>query len=420
MIYYGKKKNETSSNLISGIEIGTSTISCFVGDFDEEKKTSAILGFGQNKNLGMDRNRITDIKKFKNSIQSAIKKAEDESGTKIEEAFITSSLLKPKTKLVNVLSEITFGKKVSNYDLNHAFRKIDLSSFENDENKILHIIPVEYRLDGNEIKGSPIGLYGSQLQIKYNIVYTNRFALQNINNLIKGCMIDVKAITTSAYSSGLACMESINHSVGNYIVLDIGASNVSIAMFSKDLLLHLVQLPLGSEYITIDIAKVLNTDKKEAERIKNLYGSVEISENDFTNNVNITSLTDTNQKEISTVSKGDICNIIRPRVEEIFNYVRTYLESRHALAPISKILMTGGGANLNGMKDLAEEILGKPVSKIAYNKFSTPIEELSDPMFASLFGLIEYKSIHEYELEKKESLKSKILAKVKKWIDDNF
>ena len=151
-----------------------------------------------------------------------------------------------------------------------------------------------------------------------------------------------------------------------------------------------------------------------------MYGSLEVLENDFVNRIDISAWSEDNKKEIKTISKGDICNVIKPRVEEIANYINIYLNSRNALNVLNRVIITGGTTNIDGIEDAIMEVLKKPVVKVKYNNFTEYDEDILDPALSALWGLIEYKKLNEYDLEKNIKKKNNIFERIRGFFEGNF
>lgn len=230
---------------------------------------------------------------------------------------------------------------------------------------MLHLLPLELGLDGGRPVGDARGLVGGRLDLLAHAVSVAAAPLGNILGCLRRCHLEARGVVASGYAAGLACLAQEETERG-CLLIDLGAGGTSLAHFVGGRLALVEQVPYGGDHMTADLAWGLSTGRQHAERIKNLYGGVQWRSCDDNTRIEVPLLEEHPELPTGEVSRTRITQIIRARVEEIFllaqERLREHVEFLERRPPRS-IVLTGGGSQLEGVDELAQEMFGLPVRR---------------------------------------------------------
>jgi cell division protein FtsA len=379
-----------------------------------------VLGIGHHVSQGIKAGIITDIKSTEKSIIHAVEAAEKMSGESIQRIYISI----PSNNLLShrVASEmIVTGHEINEKDLNKLlFQALD--RYNDQDIEVVHTFPNDYMLDGNRGIESPLGMYGNKLSCDLHIISGQASTLLNTANCAARCQLEVEGYISSAYASGLACLTSDEMELG-VVLIELGGSSTSISVFHRGNIIFTDGIPLGGMNVTNDIAQGLCTDFANAERVKNLYGSMIMTSADERETVEVPISKD-EDSEMNIVNKGMLVEIIRARIEEILEIIKTKLEDSgvNKLGG-NKIVITGGTSQLSGLKEFISHLFSKTV-RIGHPQMLDGIaDSTSGVSFAAPIGML----IHVAESENatdpfglKTSSNEGVLGKLMQWLKQNF
>jgi cell division protein FtsA len=247
----------------------------------------------------------------------------------------------------------------------------------------------------------------------------------NVVNCLAKCHLDIEEIVSSAYIAGFSCLTQDEKELG-VILIDIGSTNTSYSIFFKNILIHSGVVPLGGMNVTSDIAKILSISMKNAERLKTLYGSSLVTFADNYKMIDVPLIgSESEEKEICSISNANLNNIIAARIEEIFNLIKFSINKASIdKALVERIVLTGGGSLISGVKEFAGSSFN---SKIRIAK-PTILEGLSPEddftNFASAIGVFEQISSKYQEASESglggASRHQSVREVVTSWIKENF
>ena len=257
---------------------------------------------------------------------------------------------------------------------------------ERDGRMLLHMNRLGYRLDGAEGVRDPSGLAARQLTAHLHAVTADEAPLRNLLLLIERCYLGCDGLVATPYASGIATTTEEERAIG-VTVLDIGAGTTSISLFSDGRFTGAEVVPVGSQHITYDIAKTLQTPLPEAERIKTLYGTLVSAQSDEHESFSYPLAGEEDGASYQT-SKARLTDIIRPRVAQILSLVRERLALNGASAHAGeKVVLTGGASQLLGCCEFTANELGRPVRLGRPSAVPGVSESINGPQFAVLMGL---------------------------------
>ena len=346
-------KNE--KNLLVGLDIGTTFIKAIVGIVNEDNEID-FLGVGKSNSLGMKRGVVIDISATVQSIEKAVEEAELVSGHKINSAFVSISGKHIQSFNATGRAAISDNKEVSNQDLKSVEESAKAITLSNDQ-EILHVLPKDYEIDGQDGIKVPLGMSGIALDGRYHLVTGAKNARDNIEKCVKKCSIDPQSVVLEQLASSMAVLTEDEKDLGVCLV-DIGGGTTDIAIFSNGAIEYTSSVPLGGDQVTNDLAQALKTSTYNAEELKISHGFIsnELSSDD------IVEVPGVGDRPPRSIQKYTLVEVMSSRYQEIFNFVNEkILQSGFEEKIPAGIVLTGGSSKSEGLADLAEEIFHKQV-----------------------------------------------------------
>ena len=375
--------------LAVGLDIGTTKIVAVVGRLDEHGKID-VLGIGKSKSLGVQRGVVANITLTIESIQAAVKMAEEASGLKITEV------------MVGIAGQHIRSMQHSDYIMrDDAEAIIDITDLEelkkNVDNlvmmpgeQILHALPQEYRVDADSNIVNPRGMYGSRLEANFHIVVGQIASIKNIARCVEQSELKVGDITLEPLASSDAVLGEDEKDAG-VVLVDIGGGTTDIAIFKDGIIRHTAVIPFGGKVITEDIKEGCEIIEKQAELLKVKFGSAWPGENKDNEIVSIPGLRGRAPKEISLKTLSKIINArVKEIIESVVSEINNYQQNDPRKKLIAGIVVTGGGSQLKHMGQLVEYMTGMQ-TRIGYpneHLASGYQKELASPVYATSIGLL--------------------------------
>ena len=398
-----------------GIDIGNSKISSIVCDIktDGSKK---ILSFISNPTTYVNKSMVTNLVSVKDEIHKTISEAAKESQTDIKSV----NLNLPAIESSSIFSESEInvsGKMISDLHLKKAVNQSDiLETIENYE--IIQKFISSYELDNKFFSNSPIGTFGDNLKLNFYKFAVKKNYTNTLSSLFKNLNIHIENYVPTPLSSSLATLNSDDKLLGA-ICIDLGASSSSIALFENEKLIFMDAINVGGKNITNDIARGVSTNIESAERLKTLYGSVISSPSDEYELIEIPMSNE--PSKFKQINRSTINSIIKPRAEETLELIWQKLkEYNFHRKQIKNLILTGGGAILEGIAEYAQVIfdsnvrIGMPLSIKGLDK------KFINPQFSQTIGTILFnKSDYEIEFLRNEEKykKNTVLSRFSSWLD---
>ncbi len=395
---YQKTSNMKSTEIIVGLDIGTTKIACIVGRRNENGKIE-ILGFGKTESIGVKRGVVSNIEDTVNSIKRAVEEASMRS--KVDIKYVNVGIagqhiksLQHRGSLIRESSEKEIDRLEIDKLINDMY-KLNMAAGE----EIIDVIPQEYIIDGEPGFKQPIGMMGSKVEANFHVIIGQTAAARNILKCIKRAGLEMVDLILEPIASAESVLGEDEKEAG-VVLVDIGGGTTDIAIFHDKIIRHTAVIPFGGDIITDDIREGCTIIKKHAEEVKVKFGSALASENRDDEVVSIPGIRGRAPKEISF---RNLASIIQARLEEIIENV--YYEIKNSSFErklIAGIVLTGGGAQMKHIDQLTAFITGMDV-RIGYPNehlaSGTP-DELASPMYATGIGLvIEGIRRHDYEME---------------------
>lgn len=375
------KKNKNS--LIVGLDIGTSKVCAVVGEMTE--RGVEVIGVGSHPSQGLRKGVVINIESTVDSIKKAVEEAELMAGCEINSVF--TGIAGGHIKGFNSHGIVAVkNKEVTQRDVDRVIDAAKAVAIPMDR-EVLHILPQEYLIDDQDGIKEPLGMSGVRLEAKVHIVTG---AVTSAQNIIKCCNrtgLNVADMALEPLASAEAVLTPEERELGVALV-DMGGGTTDIALFHDGAVKHTAVLAIGGNHLTSDIAAGLRTPIGEAERIKQRYGYARTSMVTKDERVEVPSVGGRNSR---TISRQILCEIIEPRLEEIFQLIRREIaKSGYEGSLASGVVMTGGSTLLPGMIEMAEQLFSMPVRLGVPTHVGGLIDVVSSPIYATGVGLVLY------------------------------
>ncbi|HJO70851.1 MAG TPA: cell division protein FtsA [Flavobacteriaceae bacterium] len=375
-------------NISVGLDIGTTKIVAMVGSRNEFKKLE-ILGIGKSQSLGVHRGVVNNITQTIESIKYAIEEARVESGKQhIKEVVVGIAGQHIRSlQHSDYITRENPDKVIDNNDIDELINQVyKLVMLPGEE--IIHVLPQDFKVDGQSEIKEPIGMYGSRLEANFHIVVGQVSSIRNIGRCIKSAGLEMGDITLEPLASADAVLSDEEKEAG-IALIDIGGGTTDVAIFKDGIIRHTAVIPFGGNVITEDIKEGCSIMGNQAEQLKIKFGSAWPGENKETEIVAIPGLLGRDPKEISLKTLSKIINArVVEIIEQVYLEIKNYGHEEAKKKLIGGIVLTGGGSQLKHLKQLVEYVTGMDT------RVGFPGEHLagdtnnSNPIFSTAVGLV--------------------------------
>ena len=372
-----------------GLDIGTTKIVAMIGKRNEYGKVQ-ILGVGKSKSLGVHRGVVNNITQTIQSIQQAVNEAELSADCKIESVTVGIAgqhirSLQHSDYITRTNSELVIDEDDIDRLINQVHKLVMLPGEE-----IIHVLPQEFKVDGQAEIKEPVGMYGGRLEANFHVVVGQVSSIRNIGRCIKSAGLDLEGITLEPLASANAVL-SFEEKEAGVALIDIGGGTTDLAVFKDGIIRHTAVIPFGGNVITDDIKEGCSIIEKQAELLKIKFGSAWPGENKENEIVSIPGLRGRDPKEITL---KNLSKIIHARtveiIEQVYLEIKNYGHEEQKKKLIAGIVLTGGGSQLKHIKQLVEYITGMD-TRVGYpneHLAGDTDKDVTIPLFATAVGLV--------------------------------
>jgi len=405
--------------LIVGLDIGTSKVLAIVGELTTTGEIE-IIGVGHHPSRGMKKGVVVNIESTVQSIQRAVEEAELMAGCQIHSVYagIAGSHIRSTNSHGNVAIR---DKEVSEFDIQRVIESASAMAIPADQ-KVLHVLPQEFIIDGQEGIREPIGMSGVRLESRVHIVTGAVSAVQNIVKCVRRCGLEVDDIILEQLASSMAVLTDDEKELGVCLV-DIGGGTTDISVYTEGAIRHTSVIPIAGDQVTNDIAVALRTPTPNAEEIKKKYGCALTQLAAREETIEVPSVGDRPPRKLT---RQTLAEVTEPRIEELYGLVQAELR-RSGFEDVigSGIVLTGGSSKMEGMVDLAEEIFHMPV-RLGVPQYVGGLKGvIQNPIFATGVGLVLYGAkfrtggAHSRPTQDVKGLRG-VVGRMKSWFQGNF
>ncbi len=399
-------------NFIVGLDIGTTKISCVIGEKTDEGVN--IIGVGNAPSLGLKRGIIINIEKTVQAIKQAVKEAEKIAGFEVDAVYagISGDHIHSITSK-GVVAISNSAKEITNDDVERAIENAKAMALPASK-RILHVIPQEFKVDNLGEIPDPVGMNGVRLEVNVYIITAALSAIENVAKSVERAGMELLDVVLEPLACSYSVLKEDERQLGVSLI-DLGGGTSDIAMFWEDKIHYSRVVPIGGQHITNDIAFGLRTPVEKAEEIKIKHGSLLVHQIKPDETVDVPGVGGRHAKK---VARSFLVDIMGPRAIEILQMVRKEME-KSDLMDLMKVgaVITGGTALIPGLPELAEEILDMPV-KIAKPGGITGglVESVNSPVYATAVGLIMYAIENDGEEMVRGTSMGSLSEKIKNWL----
>jgi len=373
-----------SKDIIVGLDVGTSKVVVAVAEFNPDGPFK-IIGLGQSASEGLRRGVVVNIEATVQSIRRALEEAELMAGCRIGEVY--TGIAGSHIRSVNSSGMVPIkDREVSAVDVARVIESARALAIPADQ-KVLHVLPQEFIIDGQEGIREPIGMSGVRLEAKVHIVTGAVSAAQNIVKCVRRCGLEVDDIILEQLASSMSVLTEDEKELGVCMV-DVGGGTTDISVFTEGAIRHTSVIPIAGDQVTNDIAVALRTPTAHAEEIKKKYGCALTQLATSEESIEVPSVGDRPPRQLA---RQTLAEVIEPRIEELYGLVLAELR-RSGFEDVigSGIVLTGGSSKMEGMIDLAEEVFHMPVRLGIPQGVGGLSGVVHNPIYATGVGLVLY------------------------------
>ncbi|HTV52812.1 MAG TPA: cell division protein FtsA [Steroidobacteraceae bacterium] len=402
--------------LIIGLDIGTSKVVALVGEVGLDGSIE-VLGLGSQPSRGLKKGVVVNIESTVQSIQRAVEEAELMAGCEIHSVY--AGIAGSHVRSLNSHGVVAIrDREVTHGDVEHVIDAAKAVAIPADQ-KILHVLPQEFIIDGQEGIRDPIGMSGVRLEAKVHIVTGAESAAQNIEKCIQRCGLEVDDIVLEQLASSFAVLTDDEKELG-VCLIDVGGGTTDIAVFSAGAIRHTAVIPIAGDQVTNDIAVSMRTPTQHAEDIKVRYACAlsQLANPDET--IEVPSV---GERPARRLARQTLAEVVEPRYEELFGLVREELRrSGFEEAVAAGIVLTGGSAKMEGAIELAEEVFHVPVRLGVPQQVQGLADVVRNPIYSTGVGLLLYGRDNTLPVRQRRALSNAkgVLERMRSWFQGNF
>jgi len=402
--------NSKNSNIVVGLDIGTSKVVCIVGTRDENGQLE-IISLGSYPSSGLKKGVVVNIEATTDAIKKAVEQAQSIQEDKIKSIYV--GVAGSHIKSINSQGIVGIkDKEVKPFDIEKVIESASSVSIPSDQ-EVLHVLPQEYVIDDQDGIKEPLGMSGVRLEARVHLVTCSNSALRNIEKCVKNCGLSVDGFVLEQLASSYSILSDDEKDLGVCLV-DIGGGTTDIAIFNAGSIVHTGVIPIAGDQVTSDIAQALRTPTPQAEEIKQKHGC---SVAEFTNDDESIEVPGVGGRPPRELSRRSLAEIIEPRYVELFELIKAEISRNGFDDKIpAGIVFTGGTSKIEGVVELAESIFQTSVRLGVPNNFVGMERVLQNPIYSTSIGLVEHghnQLTSDLVAESNQTLWSKLLKIVK-------
>ena len=375
--------------VVAALDVGSAQVACLIAEVRRGKGKSpasaTILGHAVRAASGVQAGVVVDMPAAERAIRLAVDAAERMAGVQVHEVWVNLSGGRPHTHTLVARLPLA-GKPVTRQHMEMVAAQA-LADFHAGTRMVVQLVPAGYSLDDGPWIRQPEGLVGDVLAGRINVVSMSRGPLHNLEQTLQGCQLSIAGLLSAPVAAAEAVLSSDERMLGA-LVLDIGAAQTGWAAYQDGMLVEAGVCPVGGQHITRDIAAGLHTPIAEAERLKTMHGSVLPGMATDEEVISVPVLGEAGPGGWQGISRAMLHRVIVPRVEEMLEHVGR-ATGHLPVAVRQRVVLTGGGAQLTGLADMAERLLNAKVRVGNVRGIGGLPPKLAAPAHATVAGLLQ-------------------------------
>ena len=388
------------SNIVVGLEIGTSKICVVVGEQNAEGAVN-IIGLGQSLSSGVRKGEICDTEKVEQEVRAAIFEAEQMADVEIRSVYlgVTGGHIRGFNNR-GVHPVVSADREISDDDLQDVIKNAKAINLPA-ENTVVHAVRQHFFVDGQDGVTNPVGMLGARLEVDMHVIHGHANRLQNAIRLVRATQLEVNEIVFNGIASALALLTSEQKELGA-LVIDIGGGTTEYVVYSDGVIRHTGVLAVGGDHVSNDLAYGLKVPLSRAEKLKREHGSAFITGEAKGQSISITNELGLTLK---TVNLEHLQHIMSLRLEELFEIIAHELEKAGLTDYLrAGVFLCGGSSRVPGIEKLAERVFQMNVTHGHAGSMSGITTALDQPEFAAAIGLVKYGSLKNRRRERRGGL----------------
>lgn len=409
--------------LIAALDVGSTKITCFIARPEPPREAGGpslrIVGIGHQVSRGLKAGQVTDLGEAEEAIRRTVETAEHMAGALIHRVFLGVTC--PTLASVHVGAGLVIGERdLTEADVTRVLA-MARSRAPSGDGAILHAVPARYTVDGTTGIREPAGMFAGEISADVNVVTVAHAPARNLTHAVERCHLEIAGLIATPYASAISTLIEDECELGT-LLLDMGGGTTSLAIMAEGRLQYVACLPVGGQHVTMDLARGLSTTLSHAERLKTLCGSALRSPTDDREPVSVPQAGEDERESAVQVPRSILTGIIRPRIEETLELVRDRLEASGFAHMVGRrMVMTGGASQLNGVKELAEHILGRQVRIGRPAGVAGLAEATGGPAFAAAAGLLAFPLCAPFEAPRGDGIQGRLsllapLDRMSRWL----
>ncbi|MCP5074919.1 MAG: cell division protein FtsA [Rhodobacteraceae bacterium] len=394
-----RRRAALQKGLVAILDVGTSKIACMILQFDPSVQFDAqegmtavashgsfrVVGVATTRSRGVQFGEVAKMEETERAIRTAVQAAQKMANARVDYVIASLSGAEPRSYGVTGSVGLENGS-VMDYDIGRVLASCDVPDYGQGREAI-HAMPVNFALDHRSGLSDPRGQIGNRLAVDMHLLTIDTGAIENLLKCIKRCDLELAGFASSAYVSGISALVEDEQELGGACI-DFGGGATGVSIFLKKHMIFADSIRMGGNLITSDISKGLHVPGPVAERIKTFHGGVIATGMDDRDIIEIGSDTGDFDHDRRSVSRSELIGVMRPRVEEILEEVRTRLDAAgFDHLPGQRIVLTGGGSQIPGLEGLASRILGQQVRLGKPLRIQGLPQAATGPAFSASVGL---------------------------------
>lgn len=390
-----------SKNVKIALDVGTTKVCTLIGTTDKEGLD--ILGVGSHPSHGLKKGSVVNIDKTVQSIRASLEEAKLMAGLN-DIGHATIGIAGNHIYCFNSSGVVSVpGHEIVEADIERVIDAAKAVLIPSDR-EVLHVIPQEFRVDNTRGIKDPVGMHGSRLEVYVHIVTGKTPLIQNLVKCVEAAGVQADNVILQPIASSRSVLTAEEKELG-VVLVDIGGGTTDIAIWVEGSLMHSQIIPVGGNHFTNDLAVALKIPHTEAERIKINHGHVLTEKVNQSAHITVQGLSGTRPREVRL---GKVAEVLGARAEELFNVVDAIIEEKNVSNLITGgIVITGGGALIKCLPELAEYILERP-AKVGYPlPFGSMTNIMQNPKFSTVLGLLlesEQSQFSQQMIEREEEV----------------
>lgn len=408
------------SKIISGIDIGSSKVTCIVGQYFETEDRLNVIAVSSNPALGFRKGQIINLDQATTTITQTLESSERMAGFQINHALV--SIAASHIESINSQGVVAISNPNGEIIQNDVQRVIEAAKAVTlpAGKEIIHLIPRRFTVDGQEGVIDPIGMNGVRLELESHLILASTPSLKNLHKCLEEIGLKATSIVYSGLSTASAALTDTEKELG-VALIDIGGSITSLTIFSEGSPVFSQVIPVGANNITNDLAIGLRLSLEDAEKIKLKLSKISDNKK-YEDEVDLSFFGILTEEKHRISLQTAINGIIKPRIEEIFTLLYEQIENSgySSLIPAG-VVITGGGSQTINLKDICNKIIPLP-SRVSFPpKLGGLVDDIINPSFTSSIGLLQYGLAHP-ELAQAQPKKNKpslggIVGRIKSFLE---